>query len=152
MILKTLLTLSMLSLSSLVWADCSMEQTWCETSCKVKYIGDETAKNGCLSRCVAERAVCSTKAGAESAYESGKEIYKESQVVDQTIGCDRAQEICNLNCDNQYPNDQAARAGCKSKCVAERAACSTSVGAGKAADVGKDAWEGTKSFFKGLTE
>lgn len=149
---KQLLFVTLFSLSTGSWADCSSEQTWCETSCKVKHIGDDTAKTGCLSRCVAERAVCSTKAGAESAYESGKEIYQESQVVDQTIGCDRAQEICDLNCDSQYPNDKAARTGCKSRCVAERAACSTSVGAGKAAEVGKGAWEGTKSFFKGLTE
>lgn len=142
----------LLAFSGAAYADCSSEQTWCETSCKVKHVGDDTAKTGCISRCVAERAVCSTKAGAESAYESSKEIYQESQVVDQTIGCDRQQEICNLNCDSRHPSDKAARTGCKSRCVAERAACSTSVGAGKAADVGKDAWEGTKSFFKGLTE
>lgn len=150
--LKELTLTALLAISNYAVADCSSEQTWCETSCKVKHVGDDTAKTGCISRCVAERAVCSTKAGAESAYESGKEIYQESQVVDQTIGCDRQQEICNLNCDSRHIDDKAARTGCKSRCVAERAACSTSVGAGKAADVGKDAWEGTKSFFKGLTE
>lgn len=150
--IRKLMLAACLTLSSAAWADCSSEQTWCETSCKVKHIGDDTAKTGCISRCVAERAVCSTKAGAESAYESGKEIYQESQVVDQTIGCDRQQEICNLNCDSRHSDDKAGRSGCKSRCVAERAACSTSVGAGKAAEVGKDAWDGTKSFFKGLTE
>lgn len=150
--LKGIVISALMLFSSATLADCGTEQTWCETSCKVKHIGDDAAKTGCLSRCVAERAVCSTKAGAESAVKSGKEIYQESQVVDQTIGCDRQQEICNLTCDERHPGDDAARTGCKSKCVAQRAACSTSVGAGKAVDVGKDAWDGTKSFFKGLTE
>lgn len=151
MLSRLLVALTLLGTSP-AWADCGTEQTWCETKCKVSYVGDDAGRTGCLSRCVAERAVCSTKAGAETAIESGKEIYQESQVVDQTIGCDNQQEGCNLNCDTLYPNDKAARAGCKSKCAAQRAACSTSVGAGKAVDLGKDAWDGTKSFFKGLTK
>lgn len=150
--IKQLLIVAALLGANTVWADCGTEQTWCETKCKVSHVGDDAARTGCLSRCVAERALCSTKAGAEAAIDSSKEIYQESQVVDQTIGCDRQQEVCNLNCDSLYPNDKAARTGCKSKCTAQRAACSTSVGAGKAVEIGKDAWDGTKSFFKGLTE
>lgn len=150
--IKQFILLLTLAASSVAWADCGTEQTWCETKCKVSHVGDDAARTGCISRCVAERALCSTKAGAESALETGKEVYQESQVVDKTIGCDRQQEVCNLNCDNLYPNDNAARAGCKSKCAGQRAACSTSVGAGKAVEIGKDAWDGTKSFFKGLTK
>lgn len=139
-------------LASPAQADCSSEQTWCETSCRVRYISDDAARTGCLSRCVAERAACSTKAGAESAIDYSKEVYKESQIVDQTIGCDRQQEWCQQGCDTRHANDKAAKAGCVTSCVAERAACSTSVGADKAIDLGQDAWDGTKSFFKGLTE
>ena len=149
---KSLLLPLLLLSSATAWADCSTEQTWCETKCKVSYVGDDAGRTGCLSRCVAERAVCSAKVGAQSAIESSKEIYQDSQIVDQTIGCDRQQEGCELSCDSLYPNDKAARTGCKSKCAAQRAACSTSAGAGKAVEIGKDAWEGTKSFFEGLTK
>ncbi len=138
--------------STSVYADCGTEQTWCETSCKVRYVNDDAGKAGCISRCVAERAACSTKAGAESAIEYGKGVYQDSQVIDQTIGCDGQQEWCESTCATRHPDDKAAKAGCVSRCVAERAACSTSVGADKAIDLGKDAWDGTKSFFKGLTE
>ena len=134
------------------YADCGSEQTWCETTCRVKHIDDDAARVGCLSRCVAERAACSTKAGAESAIEYSKDVYQESQVIDQTIGCDSQQEFCETGCKTRHADNDASRAGCISRCVGARAACSTSVGADKAIDLGKDAWDGTKSFFRGLTE
>lgn len=152
MLRKILLLGTLLLGSASALADCASEQSWCKTGCEVKHLGDDAAKAGCISRCAAERALCSTKAGAESALESGKEVYQESQVIDKTIGCDRQQEICELSCESRNAGDNAAIAGCKSRCIAERAACSTSVGAGKAVDLGKDAWDGTKSFFKGLTD
>lgn len=53
-------------------ANCSDEQTWCNTKCEVKHLGDDAAITGCQSKCVAARAACSTKAGAETAYDVGK--------------------------------------------------------------------------------
>ena len=77
--------------------------------------------------------------------------------------CSTEQTFCEAKCSVTYFNDEAAILGCKSQCVAKRALCSTESGAktavdtgekviGKGAEVSKDAWDSTKSFFKGLTE
>lgn len=77
--------------------------------------------------------------------------------------CATEQTICEAQCSVKYFNDDAAALGCKSKCVAKRAVCSTESGAKTAVDTGgdvldkgvevsKEAWENTKSFVKGVTE
>ena len=68
-----LLSLTLLLLSPLALADCADEQTWCNTKCEVKHVTDEAAANGCKSKCVAARAACSTKAGAETAWDATKD-------------------------------------------------------------------------------
>ena len=55
------------------YADCSSEQTWCNTQCEAAHLGDDAAIAGCRSKCIAQRAVCSTKSGAETVFEAGKE-------------------------------------------------------------------------------
>lgn len=55
-------------------ADCSTEQTLCETQCALTYFTDDAAELGCKSKCVAKRAVCSTESGAETAVETGGEV------------------------------------------------------------------------------
>ncbi|GGK80421.1 hypothetical protein [Amphritea balenae] len=71
-ILTTAFSLLLLN-SPLALADCSDEQTWCETKCEVKHLGDDAAVTGCKSKCVAARAACSTKVGAETAWEATKD-------------------------------------------------------------------------------
>lgn len=77
--------------------------------------------------------------------------------------CATKQTLCETQCAVSYFNDEAAELGCKSKCVAQRALCSTESGAKTAVDAGgkvvdkgveasKNAWENTKSFIKGVTE
>ncbi|MGH1461038.1 MAG: hypothetical protein ACRBB6_03280 [Neptuniibacter sp.] len=77
--------------------------------------------------------------------------------------CSTDQSICEAQCTVKYFNDEAAELGCKSKCVAKRAVCSTESGAktavetsgdviDKGVEASKDAWENTKSFVKGVTE
>ena len=63
--------------SSVSYADCSLEQTICETSCNVRYINDTFGKMGCMTKCAAERGVCSTKSGAKTATEKTKELIKD---------------------------------------------------------------------------
>jgi len=59
--------------SSHALADCSMKQSWCETQCEVRHFSDEAAELGCKSKCLAQRTVCSTKSGANTALEYGKD-------------------------------------------------------------------------------
>ncbi|WP_299198675.1 hypothetical protein [uncultured Amphritea sp.] len=66
------LALSATFLAPLAQADCSDEQNWCETKCEVKHMTDDAAATGCKSKCVAERAACSTQAGAETAWDATK--------------------------------------------------------------------------------
>lgn len=73
--MKKLISLIVLmALSPLAMADCSTEQTICETKCSVMYLSDEAAELGCKSKCVAKRALCSTESGAETAVETGEEV------------------------------------------------------------------------------
>ncbi|WP_417224722.1 hypothetical protein [Amphritea sp.] len=73
------LALSAMMLAPLAQADCADDQNWCETKCEVKHITDEAAATGCKSKCVAERAACSTKAGAETAWDATKEAAKDTK-------------------------------------------------------------------------
>lgn len=66
--------------------------------------------------------------------------------------CADEQSWCETKCEVKHVTDDAAATGCKSKCVAARAACSTQSGAETAWDATKEAAQKTKSFFKGLTE
>lgn len=66
--------------------------------------------------------------------------------------CSTKQNLCEAKCKVTNLTDEAALNGCKAKCAAHRAACSTQKGAETAAEVSKGAWESTKSFFKGATE
>ncbi|PIE24016.1 MAG: hypothetical protein CSA60_03825 [Neptuniibacter caesariensis] len=77
--------------------------------------------------------------------------------------CATDQTFCETQCAITYFSDEAAELGCKSKCAAKRAVCSTKSGAetvvetgGEVIDSGvevsKEAWKDTKSFVKGLTE
>ncbi|WP_027859346.1 hypothetical protein [Marinobacterium jannaschii] len=75
-------------------------------------------------------------------------IFSGSAIAD----CSTKQTFCEAQCKVKHLSDEMAEAGCNSKCVAERAACSAEKGADTAVDAGKKAWEGTKSFVKGLTE
>ncbi|MGB0734149.1 MAG: hypothetical protein ACPGPF_10290 [Pontibacterium sp.] len=69
-----------------------------------------------------------------------------------TADCGTEQNICEATCSVKHLTDDAAAAGCKSKCIAKRALCSSEEGAEKAVDLGKSAWEDTKSFIKGVTD
>ncbi len=64
--------------SPAAFADCADEQTWCETKCNVKHLGDDAAITGCKSKCVAKRAACSTQSGAETVWEAGKKAAKDT--------------------------------------------------------------------------
>ncbi|MGB0466303.1 MAG: hypothetical protein ACPGF7_02075 [Pontibacterium sp.] len=66
--------------------------------------------------------------------------------------CSIDQTLCETQCKVKNLNDEASLAGCNSKCVAIRAACSAEKGAEKAVELGKGAWENTKAFIKGATE
>lgn len=59
-------------------ADCATEQTLCEARCSIEHFGDKAARLGCESRCVAERAACSTSAGAQKALEIGKQAWRDT--------------------------------------------------------------------------
>ena len=54
-------------------ADCADQQTLCNAHCEIRYLGDSAAVSGCRSKCIAERAVCSTKSGAETVFEAGQD-------------------------------------------------------------------------------
>lgn len=65
--------------------------------------------------------------------------------------CATEHEICEQACYVKHFNDDAAIAGCKTKCVGERGVCLAKAGADKTVEIGEGAWEGTKSFIKGVT-
>lgn len=77
--------------------------------------------------------------------------------------CALDQQFCRTECEVRHFTDEAAVTGCKARCAVQRAICSTGKGAETAVELGKegadaaveaskDAWEGTKSFIKGISE
>ncbi|MDO6514190.1 MULTISPECIES: hypothetical protein [unclassified Neptuniibacter] len=72
--MKAIYGFGLLFLASFTWADCSTEQTLCETQCAVVHFTDEAAELGCKSKCVAKRALCSTESGAKTAVDAGGEV------------------------------------------------------------------------------
>lgn len=77
--------------------------------------------------------------------------------------CSTDQSICNARCALKYFSDEAAELGCKTRCSAKRAVCSTKIGAKSVTETSeelidtgveksKNAWDNTKSFFNGLTD
>jgi len=66
--------------------------------------------------------------------------------------CDLEYTACESACKVKYISDDGGKAGCTSKCFAEKGACLTKKGAEKTAEAGEKAWDNTKSFFKALTE
>lgn len=70
-----LVSLSLLPMTA--QASCSLKQSACEASCKVRYFDDTLGKMGCMTKCAAERAACSTKEGASEAVEKGKGLVKD---------------------------------------------------------------------------
>ena len=66
--------------------------------------------------------------------------------------CEVEHTLCNTKCEVSHFSDKAANAGCQSKCTAKRAACETAEAADRVSEASKKAWDGTKSFVKGLTE
>ena len=61
-------------LPSFVLADCATKQSFCEAKCTATYLTDEAAELGCKSKCVAQRALCSTESGAKAALDTGEEV------------------------------------------------------------------------------
>jgi len=72
--MKIISFFSLLFIASFAWADCSTEQTLCETQCAVVHLTDEAAELGCKSKCMAKRALCSTESGAKTAVDTGGEV------------------------------------------------------------------------------
>lgn len=66
--------LPLMLISANAQASCSLKQSACEASCKVRYLDDALGKMGCMTKCAAERAACSTKEGASEAIEKGKDL------------------------------------------------------------------------------
>lgn len=69
--------LSLTFASMTAQASCSLKQTACEASCKVRYFDDTFGKMGCITKCAAERTACSAKEGASEAVEKTKELVKD---------------------------------------------------------------------------
>lgn len=72
--------------------------------------------------------------------------------LEARANCATEQTLCEAGCSVQHFADKAARLGCESRCVAERAACSTEAGARKALEVGKQAWRDTGAFVDGFIQ
>jgi len=72
--MRFIIAVSLLLTAQLAMANCSTEQTLCETKCSVMYLTDDAAELGCKSKCVAKRALCSTESGAETAVETGEDV------------------------------------------------------------------------------
>jgi len=64
--------------------------------------------------------------------------------------CSLTYQACEKVCQVKHLADESGELGCKSRCVAQRAACVAEQGAKKAAEVGDAVVESTKSFFSGL--
>jgi len=64
--------------------------------------------------------------------------------------CGLTYQACEKLCRVKHLTDEAAELGCRSRCVAERAACAAEAGAKKAVEVGDSVVESTKSFLSGL--
>lgn len=77
--------------------------------------------------------------------------------------CSLDQAYCKTECEVRHFTDEAAVNGCKARCAVQRAICSTGKGADTAVELGKEgadaavdasknAWDSTKSFFKGMSD
>ncbi|WP_286237329.1 hypothetical protein [Neptuniibacter halophilus] len=72
--LRPLFAVLVLLLSPVALADCASEQSLCEAKCSVLHFNDDAAAMGCKSKCMAQRAVCSTESGAKTVVETGGEV------------------------------------------------------------------------------
>ena len=91
MMYRFVLVLSLVS--PLANADCALEQNWCEATCKVRFVTNDAEQAGCISRCVAERAVCSAKVGADKATDIGKEVLEDSKSFINGLTSDSVKEM-----------------------------------------------------------
>ncbi len=66
--------------------------------------------------------------------------------------CESEQTQCSSTCSAQYTDDNAAKAGCQTGCLAARAGCFAKNGAEKTAEAGNHALGKVKSFIKGLSD
>ena len=85
--------LALLTFSTTSYADCAFDQDVCEASCKLRFITNDAEKAGCISRCVAERTLCSAKVGADKAKEFGEEALEESKSFIEGFTADQAKDI-----------------------------------------------------------
>jgi len=91
--MRPLALLFLLTLSTTSYADCAFDQDVCEASCKLRFITNDAEKAGCISRCVAERTLCSAKIGAGKAKEFGAEALEESKSFIEGFTADQAKDL-----------------------------------------------------------
>ena len=91
--MRLLVFLTFITLSTTSYADCAFDQDVCEASCKLRFITNDAEKAGCISRCVAERTLCSAKIGAGKAKEFGTEALEESKSFIEDFTADQAKDL-----------------------------------------------------------
>lgn len=69
--LKTLLITYAILNSVPSYANCESEQSLCSNTCTAQHADDNAAKAGCQASCIAQRAACFAKNGAEKTAEAG---------------------------------------------------------------------------------
>ncbi|WP_415901756.1 hypothetical protein ACMXYR_11915 [Neptuniibacter sp. QD29_5] len=83
--MRALFFSALMLLTPAVFADCSTDQTICEAKCSVKHFTDDAAELGCKSKCVAQRAMCSTESGAKTVVEKGGEVIEDGVEVSKDV-------------------------------------------------------------------
>ncbi|NRQ00928.1 hypothetical protein [Marinobacterium sp. xm-d-530] len=91
--MRLLALLTFLTFTTTSYADCAFDQDVCEASCKLRFITNDAEKAGCISRCVAERTLCSAKIGAGKAKEFGEEALEESKSFIEGFTADQAKDL-----------------------------------------------------------
>ncbi|MCA1940144.1 MAG: hypothetical protein LDL26_04040 [Caenispirillum bisanense] len=66
--------------------------------------------------------------------------------------CGESFDACSLRCEQSYPDDAAASAGCQAACAADRAVCEAKAGYEQAKPWVADQFRKMQRFFEGFSE
>ncbi|WP_051013541.1 hypothetical protein [Pararhodospirillum photometricum] len=120
---------------------------------------DEAARTGCSARCAADRGVCEAERGLLGLSDQAQRLrgFLDGLTGDSALSlspqqCDLAQRACEHLCRERHDGNQAAQAGCESRCAAEVVVCRAQADLRGAAPHLKENVERWNRFMEGFKD
>ncbi|MBK1663991.1 hypothetical protein CKO38_01900 [Rhodospirillum rubrum] len=144
---------------------CKTAHAGCVAACQ-SLESEDSARAGCSARCAADRGVCEAGKGLDSLAEQSARV---KGFLDGLTGkdgtadpalppgpsaaeCDAAQDLCSAGCGKAHAGDEAALAGCSSRCMADTAICKAEAGLRAAAPKAKAEVNRWTRFLEGFLD